>query len=102
MAIPFYKRPLEDTSSKKPTRHYSSMQEKSVASAIGGRKTPNSGATPNVKGDVLTKDWIVECKTCEKSQKSFTMKKEWFEKNKAEGMFMDKNYSAVVFNFGPR
>lgn len=28
-----------------PTRHFSSKQEKAVAKAIGGRQTPNSGAT---------------------------------------------------------
>lgn len=30
----------------KPTRWYSSKQEKDVAKAVGGRQTPNSGATP--------------------------------------------------------
>lgn len=30
----------------KPTRHYSTRQEKSIASKLGGRVTPNSGATP--------------------------------------------------------
>ena len=28
-----------------PTRHFSSKQEKAVAKAIGGKQTPNSGAT---------------------------------------------------------
>ena len=28
-----------------PTRYYSSKQEKAVAKAIGGKQTPNSGAT---------------------------------------------------------
>lgn len=30
----------------KPTRYFSSRQEKAVAKAIGGKKTANSGATP--------------------------------------------------------
>ncbi len=30
----------------KPTRHYSTKQEKSIAEAVGGKRTANSGATP--------------------------------------------------------
>ena len=96
-----YKKPLDKVEANKPTRYYSSKQEKAVASAVGGRKTPNSGATPNVKGDVLTQKWLMECKSCTKKQLSFTMQKEWFDKNKQESNFMNKDYSAVVFNFGP-
>lgn len=29
-----------------PTRHFSNIQEKTVAKAVSGRQTPNSGATP--------------------------------------------------------
>lgn len=29
----------------RPTRWYSTKQEKQVAKVVGGRKTPNSGAT---------------------------------------------------------
>ena len=86
---------------KKPTRYYSSIQEKSIAKAISGKQTPNSGATPFIKGDVLTEKWSFEAKTQTKSKKSFTLKKEWFEKQKQESLFMGKPYSAVVFNFGP-
>ena len=63
MPYPFLKTPIDDDGKKKPTRYYSDKQEMSVAKAVGGRKTPNSGATPYVKGDVLTKQWIFECKT---------------------------------------
>ena len=86
---------------KHPTRYYSSKQETSIASAVGGRKTANSGATMWQKGDVLLENWLLEAKTCTKSQKQFTLKEEWFEKNKQESLFMSKDYSAVVFNFGP-
>lgn len=102
MGNPLYKRPL-DSGGKKPTRHYSDMQEKAVAKAIGGKQTPNSGATPFVKGDVVTKQWLIECKTkCSTKQKTITVHKEWFDKNLAESIYMKKDYSAVVFNFGPR
>lgn len=33
--------------------------------------------------------------------KSISLKKEWFEKNKQEAVFIGKPFSALVFNFGP-
>lgn len=94
----------KDDGKKKPTRYYSDRQEKSIAKAIGGRQTANSGATAYSKGDITEGDrtgWLMEAKTCMKDQKTFTMHEEWFDKNKAESIFMKKDYSAVVFNFGP-
>ena len=63
----------------KPTRHFSSRQEKTVAKAVGGRQTPNSGATPFAKGDVLTKGangFLLECKTKTSPSESISIKKE--------------------------
>lgn len=90
-----------DSDQIKPTRFYSNKQETAVAKAIGGRKVANSGATPYNKGDVSDDNWLIECKTCVKDQKSFSVQKHWFEKNIEESIFMKKNYSAVVINFGP-
>ena len=87
-----------------PTRHYSSRQEKSVAKAIGGRQTPNSGATPWQKGDVLTKGangFLVECKTKTSASESISIKKEWFEKNRQEGLLTGTPHQAIAFSFGP-
>lgn len=84
-----------------PTRHFSSKQEKAVAKAIGGRQTPNSGATTWVKSDVLTEDFAIECKTKTIHSESISIKKEWFEKQKQEMVFMGKKHSAIVFSFGP-
>ena len=39
----------------KPTRFYSNLQEAQVSKRIGGRRTPNSGATAFIKGDIQTK-----------------------------------------------
>lgn len=94
-------RQRRDADQTKPTRYYSNKQEKAVASAIGGRKVANSGATPYNKGDVSDDNWLIECKTCVKDQKSFTVQKHWFEKNIEESIFMKKDYNAVVFSFGP-
>lgn len=84
----------------KPTRFYSDRQEKKVAKAVGGKQTANSGATLFQKGDVVTADFLIEAKTVTKEQKTFTVKKEWFDKNKEEAFAMGKPYSAIVFDFG--
>ena len=84
----------------RPTRFYSKRQENKVAKAVGGSRTANSGATAFSKGDVRTDTFLLECKTCTEPRKSFTLKKEWFDKNKEEAFAMNKDYSAVVFDFG--
>lgn len=86
---------------KLPTRHYSSKQEKSVAKAIGGKQTANSGATSFQKGDVLADEWSIECKTKTSPSNSISIQKSWLQKNESESLFMGKKYSAVAFNFGP-
>ena len=83
------------------TRHYSKQQEKKVAKAVRGKRTANSGATPFQKGDVVTKDWLIECKTKTKDCSSFTSKEDWLLKNEEEAFAMGKNNSALCFDFGP-
>ena len=84
----------------RPTRWYSNKQEKKVAKTLGGRKTPNSGATKFSKGDVTSDKWLLECKTCTHEQKTFTLRKEWFSKNEEEAFAMRKPYNAIVVDFG--
>lgn len=85
----------------KPTRYYSKQQEKKVANAVNGRRQANSGATPFAKGDVITDEWLIECKTKTKDCGSFTIKEEWLLKNEEEAFAMGKNNSALCFDFGP-
>lgn len=84
----------------KPTRFYSNKQEKTVAKAVNGKQVANSGATPISKGDVRTDNWLIECKTSTTRKQSFSIKKEWLEKNKEEAFAMNKLYSALAFDFG--
>lgn len=92
---------LKDTE-KKPTRYFSDKQEKAVSKATGGNQTPNSGATDfGGKGDVLTEQFLLECKTKMSHSNTISLKKEWFEKNRQEAAFIGKPYTALVFNFGP-
>ena len=85
----------------RPTRFYSSRQEKKVAKAVGGKQVSNSGATAFNKGDVTSDNFLIECKTCVEDKKSFSIKKDWLDKNKEEAFEMGKAYSALAFNFGP-
>lgn len=84
----------------RPTRFYSNQQEKKVAKALNGKQTANSGATKFVKGDINVNNFLLECKTVTKEQNTFTLHREWFEKNKEEAFAMGKDYNALVIDFG--
>lgn len=84
----------------KPTRYYSKQQEKKVAKAVGGKRQPNSGATPFYKGDVITDQFLIEAKTKTTDCKSFTIKEDWLLKNEEEAFAMNRD-SALCFDFGP-
>lgn len=86
---------------RKATRYYSKQQEKKVAKAVNGKRTANSGATAFQKGDVITTEWLIECKTKTKDSQSITIKEDWLLKNEEEAFAMGKNNSALCFDFGP-
>lgn len=86
---------------KTPTRVYSKKQETKIAKVVGGSRTPNSGATAWVKGDVLTEQFLLEAKTKTTHSDTITIRKDWFQKNREEAAFMGKPYTALIFNFGP-
>lgn len=84
----------------RPTRFYSNRQEKKIAKAVSGKQTANSGATAFSKGDVTTDKWLFEAKTKTSESKSFSIKRDWIDKNKEEAFAMGKPYSAIVIDFG--
>ena len=84
----------------KPTRFYSKRQENKVAKELNGKRTANSGATNFQKGDVNLDNWLIECKTATTEKKSFSIKREWLDKNKEESFAMRKDYNALCFDFG--
>ena len=88
--------------SNKPnsTRWYSNKQEKAVAKTIQGKQVANSGATAFNKGDVTTDMWLIECKTATTEKKTFSIKREWIDKNREEAFAMGKPYNALCFDFG--
>lgn len=94
---------IKEGEQPKPTRFYSTRQEESVAKAVGGKRTPNSGATDfGGKSDVdVANLFNIECKTKTSNSESISIKKEWLLKNKREATFDGNPYSAIAFNFGP-
>lgn len=84
----------------RPTRFYSKRQENAVAKTLNGKRVANSGATAFNKGDVTLNNWLIECKTTTSPKKSFTIQKNWLEKNKEEAFAMGKYHSALAFDFG--
>lgn len=86
---------------KETTRYASSIQENRIAKKLDGVVTPNSGAGHFKKGDIQMHDigLLIECKTCISPKKSFSIKKEWFEKNKQELFASGMSNSIIAFNF---
>ena len=86
---------------KEATRYASSVQEKRVAGKLNGTVSSNSGAGLFNKGDVVCEDasLLIECKTCMEPKKSFSIKKEWIEKNKEEAFRLRLDNHVIAFNF---
>lgn len=84
----------------KPTKYFSSRQEKQVAKSLGGTNDLQSGGGKWTKYDVAVGDWAIECKTKVTPQESMSFHKDWFaqaEQNRADSL---KSYAAVCFSFG--
>lgn len=86
---------------KEATRYASSIQEKRVAKKLGGEVSSNSGAGLFNKGDITIEDasLLIECKTCLESKKSFSIKKDWIDKNKDEAFRLRLDNHVIAFNF---
>lgn len=89
---------------KLSTRHFSKQQEDYVAELINGVRQPNSGASAFHKMDVVNKEASIgiECKTPTKEKESFTIKKEWIEKNRQEAYSKRIFNQAIAFTFAPK
>ena len=83
------------------TRDYSAMQEKHIAKVTGGRVQSNSGGTKFGGGDVHTDKFFIEAKTPTKEQTSFSIKKEWLTKMRAQAYEQEKECCALAFTFDP-
>lgn len=86
---------------KSSTRYYSNQQEEYVAKLLDCHRQSNSGAGNFNKGDLINKDasLLVECKTVTSDKESFSIKKEWLEKNRQEAFEQGLENHCLVFNF---
>lgn len=84
----------------RPTRFYSTKQEKRVAKVIDGKRSANSGASMWQKSDVTNDLFAIECKTHTELRNQFTIKREWIDKNREEAFQMGKHHSALAIDFG--
>lgn len=84
----------------RPTRFYSSRQEKKVAKVIDGKRSANSGASMWQKSDVTNDLFAIECKTHTEFKDSFSIKHSWIDKNREEAFQMGKRHSALAIDFG--
>lgn len=86
---------------KETTRYSSSVQEKRIANKLNGKVSSNSGAGLFNKGDIICTDasLLIECKTCMEPKKSFSIKRDWIEKNKEESFRLRLDNHVIAFNF---
>ena len=87
---------------KEATRYFSDKQEKEVAKMLDGNQTPNSGATGFVKGDVILHNLMLIKKNKKtKESNSFSINRNWIEKNELERKEMQLPYSCLAIKFNP-
>ena len=84
---------------KECTRYFSNKQEEYIANLLNCKRQCSSGSTPFAKGDVIADNWLFECKTTTKPKTSFSIKKDWIDKNFIERVEMGKPYSAIVYQY---
>ena len=90
-------------SEKLPTRYYSDLQEKDVCKKLGATQQPSSGSGHFRKGDCINyaASLLLECKTVTSDKDSFSIKKDWIQKNKEEAFTQRVFNGCIAFNFGP-
>ena len=88
---------------KESTRYYSDAHEKSICKALGAKQQSNSGAGHFNKGDVVHRDadMLIEAKCSMSPKNSFSVKREWIDKNVKERHSLGLCNSAICFNFEP-
>lgn len=83
-------------------RKLANKQDKLVSSETGFHIQINSGAVRGRKGDLFDKRTLIETKTCEKPQRSFSIQKAWLDKLATQAFSMGKELGILVFSFGTR
>lgn len=75
-------------------------QEERVARLFNGKRTPQSGGGKWKKGDVLSDNFLIECKTTVTEKPSYSVSKKILDKADEERREMGKPFYALAFTFG--
>jgi hypothetical protein len=89
------------TKNDKSTKFYSNAQERKVSSLLDMKQVSGSGGPCFCCGDILGDMFLGECKTSMKEKSSFSVKKEWIDKNNIERVQLQKPYSFLAISFTP-
>lgn len=81
-----------------PTKYYSTIQEKQISKYLGWKPTPASGARPFNPGDIISEDYMGECKTHTKQVRRVEFVKAVWEKIESEAMSSFKTPVLLVDN----
>lgn len=79
----------------------SMVQEMEIARFLGGKVQSNSGGTKFGGGDVHTDQFLIEAKTHNAPQHSFTIKNEFLIKAQTQAFEQGKRYWALAFRCDP-
>lgn len=82
------------------TKKVSIKQEERVARLFSGNRTPQSGGGKWKKGDVLSEDFLIECKTTLSVRTSYSVSRSILDKADEERREMNKPFYALAFTFG--
>lgn len=82
------------------SKSISLIQENRVANLFNGKRTPQSGAGKWRHGDVLSDNFLVECKTSLTPKPSYSIKKDILDKADRQRREMMKPFYAQAFTFG--
>ena len=88
------------TNNKNSTRFYSDRHEKRTAKSLNAKVQTSSGSSAFLKGDVVSNNCLIECKTRESEVKSVSIKKEWLDKIEEQCFAMGKRFPILAFDFG--
>lgn len=75
-------------------------QENRIARMFGGKRTPQSGGGKFVLGDVISDEFLVECKTTITERETYPVRKEVLRKADEQRKEMGKEFYALAFTFG--
>lgn len=95
----------EESGVTPPPSYYKPMKKKPVkpAKVYDAKRQANSGATWHSKGDIITEDYLMECKERgtinSRGEKTISIPKEWLVKQEKEAIQENRPYWLLPFHY---